>query len=444
MQNPYRRLIKLAWPIWITQAIQTLMVTIDLVMSAQVSDADMAAVGTALSIWHPVFFFALGCMMVLAPLLSRSYGSSNNKAFQHDLNQSLWFALLVAIIFTVCLFAAMPLLSLLSLDKPLVEIGQQYLTYLALGIPFICFIGAFRYLNESLGQTKPLMYISIFGLLCNIPLNYLFIYGSAITPKMGGAGCGIATTIVNIIVLVSLYIFSKYSRHTQQFAKNLRFEKIEIATQLKLIRLGCPIGLTLFLEIALFAAVALAIATHGTNAAAAHQIALNVVTNFYMIPLSIGMAATVLIGQSIGKNDQYSAKSWVKYTLIVSIAFSVLSTTTIILFRSVFASMFEPSQQVFQLAIALLVWAGIFQLPDVIQTSFSSCLRGYADTQVPFVLVLVSYWLLGFPLGMILSETNWIIPQQGPEGYWQGLLIGLSCTSILLYLRLKRVWNHQI
>lgn len=440
MQNPYSRLLKLAWPIWITQAIQTLMVTIDLIMSAQVSDADMAAVGTALSIWHPISFFAMGCMMVLAPLLSRSYGSGNTVEFQHNLNQSLWFAILVAIMFSLALFISMPLLPLLKLEQPLVLIGQNYLTYLAIGIPFICFIGVFRYLNESLGHTKPLMYVSIFGLLCNVPLNYLFIYGSALTPELGGAGCGIATSIVNALVLLSLLTYSKYAEHTRILINNLSFEKIQVATQIKLMKLGLPIGLTLFLEIALFAAVALAIATHGTQAAAAHQIALNVVTNFYMIPLSIGMAATVLIGQSIGKNDTKAAKSWVKYTLVVSIVFAVFSTTTIILSKELFASIFQPSEQVFHLATALLIWAGIFQLPDVIQTTFSSCLRGYADTQVPFVLVLISYWLIGFPLGLILSETNWITASQGPEGYWQGLLIGLSCTSLLLFFRLKRVW----
>lgn len=440
MQNPYIRLLKLAWPIWITQAIQTLMVTIDLIMSAQVSDADMAAVGTALAIWHPVSFFATGCMMVLAPLLSRSFGSGNTSEFQHDLNQSLWFSILVSALFAIALFVSMPLLALLELDMPLIEIGQDYLTYLGLGIPFICFIGVFRYLNESLGQTKPLMYVSIIGLLCNIPLNYLFIYGSAITPQMGGAGCGIATSLVNIFILLALFVYSKTSSYTRALVNNLRFEKIEIPTQLKLIKLGCPIGLTLFLEIALFAAVALAIATHGTQAAAAHQIALNVVTNFYMIPLSIGMAATVLIGQSIGQNNLVAAKAWVKCTLIISIAFAAISTSTIILSRDILASIFQPSAQVFQLATALLIWAGIFQLPDVIQTTFASCLRGYADTQVPFVLVLISYWLIGFPLGLILSETDWIIASQGPEGYWQGLLIGLSCTSLLLFFRLKRVW----
>ncbi|MER2492887.1 MATE family efflux transporter [Catenovulum sediminis] len=436
-------IFKLAWPIWITQAIQTAMVTIDLLMSAQVSEADMAAVGTALSIWHPIYFFSMGVIMVLSPLLSKSYGESNLTKLTYQLAQGIWLAGIVCIFSLGVLTLSAPILSYLKLATPLIVIGQEYLLYLAVGLPFICLTAVLRYLNEAVGQTKPLMLISLCGVLINIPLNYLFIYGSSITPAFGGAGCGIATSIVNILILIALWQYSRKGEYTQKILALFRFSPLEIREVILQLKIGVPIGLTIFMEIALFAAIALAIATHGTSAAAAHQIALNVTTNFYMIPLSIGMATTVLIGQNVGRNKPLDAKTVAYSAISMAFIFATCSCALIYLSRPWLIPYFSDDPQVFAIASLLLFWAAVFQYPDALQTVISSSLRGYADTQKPMYFVLFAYWCVGFPYGYIVGETDWLVAPQGVSAYWQGLLISLSSAAVLLTVRLFYFWNKQ-
>ncbi|WP_017445582.1 MATE family efflux transporter [Gayadomonas joobiniege] len=432
-----KEIFKLAWPIWITQAIQTLMVTIDLLMSAQVSENDMAAVGTALSIWHLVYFFSLGVIMVLSPILSRHYGRSDYPALAKDLMQGVWLALFICLISTAALLFSTGFLEYLGLDAPLVRIGSEYLQYLAYGIPFICLMAVLRFLNEAVGQTKPLMIISSTGMAINVALNYLFIYGSPITPALGGAGCGVATSLVNLYILIAMWFYSNRAAYTKPIIDQLSFAWPNFSTLLHQLKLGLPIGLTILMEIALFAAVALAIATYGTAAAAAHQIALNVTTNFYMIPLSIGMATTVLVGQRIGQQKFKEAKKVSQSAITMSLIFAAFSCTTIYFTRPYFIPLFTDQAEIIVLAGTLLMWAAVFQFPDALQTVFASALRAYADTRFPMLMVLIAYWCVGFPFGYFVAQNGIGDYQPGVAAYWQGLLISLSAAAILLYIRLR-------
>lgn len=405
-------------------------------MSARVSDTDMAAVGTALGIWHPAYFFSIGVIMVLSPVLARSYGEANHKKLAEQFNNGLWLALIVCIITSLALNFSDQLFNLLKLETDLASIGLEYLFYLNMGLPFICITACYRFLNEAVGQTKPLMIISIVSIILNIPLNAIFIYGWLSIPAFGGAGCGIATSIVNLLILLSLIWFTYLFPKTKSAIKEFKLKRPCLHELKRLALLGFPIGITVFMELALFGAVALAIATHGTAAAAAHQIALNVTTNFYMVPLSIGFATTAIVGRKIGENQLDQAKQYARASLLMSISFSIISCSIIIIFRDVFISWFTTDPEITLIAFGLLIWAGIFQLPDVIQTLVSAILRGYADTQKPMIIVLISYWFIGFPLGYILAETDFLIPAIGVQAYWIGLLISLSTSAILLSLRL--------
>lgn len=437
-----RPIFKLAWPIFITQSIQTLMVTVDLLMSAQVSEADMAAVGTSLSIWHPAYFFCMGVIMVLAPVLSHAYGESDYKKLGQYFNQGLWLALITCV-FTLCILAfSKDFLAILNLEPKLQSIGSEYLFYLSFGLPFVCLISCFRFLNEAVGQTKPLMILSLLAMLLNIPLNWIFIYGFLdIIPAFGGAGCGIATSISTGLLLLGFICITFIRPLTKQALSEFRLSWPVFSELSYLIKIGIPIGFTIFMELALFGAVALAIATHGTYPAAAHQIALNVTTNFYMVPLSLGMATTVLIGQKLGQKQTAQAKQVAQSGMVMCIAFALFSCTTIMLSRSWVIPLFSDSLPVFTIAMSLLFWAALFQMSDGIQTIIAASLRGYADTQKPMLLVLLSYWLIGFPMGYILAETNLIISAMGVSAYWIGLLISLSMSAILLTIRLLYFWR---
>ncbi len=418
------------------------MVTIDLLMSAQVSEADMAAVGTSLSIWHPAYFFCMGVIMVLAPVLSHAYGESDYHKLAKYFNQGLWLAIITCIFTLIVLSFSDQFLVWLDLDQKLQSIGKEYLFYLSFGLPFVCIIACFRYLNEAVGETKPLMVLSLFAMLLNIPLNWLFIYGAGPVPAFGGAGCGIATSISTAILMLGLIILTRFKSATKNALQQFKLSLPHPADLYYLIKLGIPIGFTIFMELALFGAVALAIATHGTFPAAAHQIALNVTTNFYMVPLSLGMATTVLIGQKLGQKDPDSAKKVAQSGILLCVLFAVFSCITILILRSWFIPFFSDSAQVFLIAMSLLFWAAIFQLSDGIQTIVAASLRGYADTQKPMLLVLLSYWFIGFPMGYLLAETNWLIEALGVSAYWIGLLISLSMSAVLLSMRLIYFWRH--
>jgi len=295
---------------------------------------------------------------------------------------------------------------------------------------------ALRGLTDGLGHTRVIMAFSVLSTLINLPMNYIFIYGKLGLPAMGGVGCGWATSISNGVAAAALLVYLNRSRVYRQFHLIADWVKPDLAGMRYILGIGVPIGFTIFVEASLFSVIALFLAPLGPVVVAGHQIALNVVSLLFMLPLSIGMALTLRVSFLMGARAPATARLISRSSLILAAATALVFAILLFVFSREIAALYTSDTEVQAVTVKLLMFAALFQIADVIQVTCISALRGYKDTRIPMFIMLFSFWGVGMPLGYLLTFTDWLVPAMGAAGFWVGLTGGLASASILLGCRL--------
>lgn len=406
----------------------------DTLMAARYGAEDLAAVALGSGIWLPVVISLGGLLMATTPMVANHAGSDQLRRTRLIFHQGLLIALLAGAAAWLLLRNMAPVLDLMQVTGSLKDKTLSYLDALSWGIPGMMLYQGARSYSEGLGKTQPLMKIALFALLCNIPLNYLLIYGKLGFPELGGVGCGWATSIVMWIMALTTGCYLHYSRHFRSLFL-ITLPRPRAKYFFTILKIGVPIGFTLLIEVSMFTVIALLIARLGENVIAAHQITLSFTGMLFMIPLSISMALTIRIGQFIGRRDHVSARITARNGYAIVCITSVISCSLIVLLSVQIASLYSGDSTIIQLASSLLLIAAVFQIPDAIQVASAGILRGHKDTAVPLMIVFTAYWLIGLPLGYALGLTDIIVPATGARGFWLGMIAGLSVGAILLLLR---------
>lgn len=433
-----RSLIKLAYPILIAQLIQNLMGFFDTIMAGRVSATDLAAVAVASSIWLPITLTIYGITMALASIIAQHSGANQYKKITQATYQTAWIMLSIAMILIVAFLLFIPIVKpYINLAPDLEKLLFDYLYYIIWGAPGFCLFIVLRNFAEGLSLTKPTMIISILGLILNIPLNYIFIYGELGAPAYGGAGCGIATAIVYWFMCIAMFLYIYFAR---QFQKYQLFNTIYAPnfTEIKyILGIGIPIALSLLFEVSLFSVVAIILAPLGADIVASHQIALNFSGLVFMVPLSISMAVTIKIGFALGQQKYALAKEIYRHSIVFSLLMATITAAITLIFREEIAKIYTTDMQVIELAAGLMFVAALFQLSDAIQVISAGALRGYKDTKSILIITFISYWLVGLTVGILLAVTDIIVEPLGAAGFWIGFISGLTTAAIFLAWRLN-------
>lgn len=439
-QTESKKLILIALPILFAQIAQNSMGLVDTIMSGRVSSADMAAVSVGASIWFPLVLFGHGLLLALPPTISYLNGSGKRDQIAHQVRQGIWIIIFSCIPLGLLIYYSNLVFDLMEVEEHLKEITIGYLHAMIWGLPAYLLMINFRCLNDGIAKTKPAMVIAFLGLALNIPLNYIFIYGKLGVPAFGAVGCGIATAIVNwfmCILMISYCVKARNQRDLNLFSKII--EKPNLVTLKKLLNLGFPIAVALFCEVALFALTALLLSPLGTKIVASHQIALNTSSFIFMLPMSLGMAATILVGQRLGEGSADKAKKVSYIALIVGLAIAVITALITILLRTEIAHIFVRDPEVIAMAGSLLLLAALYQFSDTIQVVSGGVLRGYKDTKAILYITLFCYWIVGMPIGYTLARTDIVMPALGAEGFWIGFVVSLTVAAVLLMHRMYKI-----
>ena len=285
------------------------------------------------------------------------------------------------------------------------------------------------------------MVIGFLGLMVNIPINYIFIYGHFGAPALGGVGCGVATASVYWAMCMMMRWYVKRASAQRDIRPTVPFTSPNPLILKRIIVLGTPIGLALFFEVTLFAVVALLVAPLGVVAVAGHQVALNFSSVMFMFPLSLGIAATIRVGYNLGQQSTEAAKVSSYTGLAVGLMVATITAIFTAVFREPIAMMYNKNPEVVVLATSLMLYAAIYQLSDSVQVIGAGILRGYKDTRSIFFITFTAYWLLGLPAGYILALTDYVGPAMGPKGFWIGFIIGLSAAAVGMATRI--MWIHK-
>jgi len=435
-----RQLLALAIPVIFAQIAQTAMGFVDTVMAGGYSATDMAAVAIGTSIWLPAILFGHGLLLALTPVVAQLNGSGRRDRIAHQVCQGFWLASIVSVLVMVVLWNAGYIIrSMHDIDLELADIAVRYLRCLLWGAPgYLCFQVA-RNQCEGLAKTKPGMVMGFLGLLVNIPVNYIFIYGHFGMPRLGGVGCGVATAAVYWVMFIAMLSYVRRARSMRDIRPQEASRRPDFAVMKRLVQLGLPIALALFFEVTLFAVVALLVSPLGIVDVAGHQIALNFSSLMFVLPMSLGAAVTIRVGFRLGQGSTLEAQTAARTGLGVAVCMAILTAIFTVTLREHIAMLYNENPQVVALASQLMLLAGLYQISDSIQVVGSGILRGYKDTRSIFFITFTAYWVLGLPSGYILALTDLVVPRMGPAGFWTGFIIGLTCAAILMMLRMRYI-----
>ena len=431
----------MGWPMVLTQLFIMGTGFIDTAMAGRYSAVDLAGVSLGGNFMWPLFFLATGISMALMPITSQLHGADRVNEVGHQLRQNLWLCLINSTGLIVALQYATEIFLYAGIDLRTAQIAGDYLHGLSFGVPPVIFYISFRYVLEGLGHTRPPMIIAASILPLNALLNYVLIYGKFGFPELGGVGCGYATAIVFWVELSFMLLFLRkpYFRATRFFAV---FEWPHLQTMAKIFKLGLPIALTVFLEMALFGVIALFIAKIGVTEMAAHSIAGNLNWMTYVIPMAIGNAASIRIGFLIGRDELDAARDTGWAMLKFAIGYALTISVLLVALRYPLVSVYTTDAAVTAVAVVLLLFIAVYQIVDDTQAVLVSALRGYKDTTVPMVISLVSYWGLALPLGYVLAEGVASNAPLGVYGYWAGLTLALAVVAVGAGLRLRYISSN--
>ncbi|MFK3659379.1 MdtK family multidrug efflux MATE transporter [Scandinavium sp. NPDC088450] len=433
-----RQLLALAIPVILAQVAQTAMGFVDTVMAGGYSATDMAAVAIGTSIWLPAILFGHGLLLALTPVIAQLNGSGRRDRIGHQVRQGFWLASSVSVLVMVVLWNAGYIIrSMHNIDPELADKAVGYLRALLWGVPgYLCF-QVCRNQCEGLAKTKPGMVMGFIGLLVNIPVNYIFIYGHFGMPELGGVGCGVATAAVYWVMFIAMLSYVKNARSMRDIRTHEGFVLPDMAIMKRLVQLGLPIALALFFEVTLFAVVALLVSPLGIIDVAGHQIALNFSSLMFVLPMSLAAAVTIRVGFRLGQGSTLDAQTAAWTGLGVGVCMAVMTAIFTVTLRSHIAMLYNDNPEVVTLASQLMLLAAVYQISDSIQVIGSGILRGYKDTRSIFFITFTAYWVLGLPSGYILALTDIVVPRMGPAGFWMGFIIGLTSAAILMMLRMR-------
>lgn len=441
-----KQIFVLLIPILITQLGMFSMVFFNTIMTGKYNSSDLAGVAIASSIWNPIFTGISGIFLAVSPIVAQRFGEKKNKEIASVVRHGLYLSFFIAVLVIILgIFFLNPLLDIMNLPNRVHETAFDYLAGLSFGILPLFLFNVLRSFIYALGKTRVVMYILLLSLPFNFFLNYVLIFGHWGFPELGGAGAGYATSLTYwLIIGMTMFIVKKLEPFASYnvFADIKQFSFGECK---EILKIGVPMGLSIFFETSMFAVVTILLSKFNVTTIAAYQSALNIVSFLYMIPISISMAQTVLVGYEVGARRYQDAKAYSWLGVYLAILIAIFTGVLVVLFRYEVAGLYSNETAVINLTANFLFYALFFQIADAIQATAQAALRGYKDVNLSFIMTLIAYWLICLPAGYLLAHFTSL----GAKGYWIGLTIGLLAAGIalstrLIYIQKKKFIHTEI
>lgn len=435
-----RSLFKLSGPIILSQIAQVLMGLLDTVMAGQAGAVELAVVGLGVALWIPVFIALMSIVQALSPVVAHHFGAGDLDAVASDTREGLWLALALGVVPFVLMPLVPALLDWADIDPALAGRTVVFLWGIAIGMPAALVFRALSFYSASIDRPKPMMFLAFMSLGINAFFNWVLIHGHFGFPAMGGAGCGWATAIGMWAGLLALVAWTATAKGYKSTYVWRHWRAPHWPVQKRLLRIGLPMGGAALAEVTAFSSVAVLVGRFGAVQIAAHQVALNFAALVFMLPMGLSAALSIRVGQALGARQPDRARFVAWTGIALGLLIAAVAILPIILGRHGIASIYSTDTAVRDMAATLLLFAAFWQLFDATQVLALGALRGYKVTMAPMAMMMVAFWVLGIPLGVLLGYhgIGGIAPMQ-VYGFWVGLVVGLVVVSIGLALLLRRV-----
>jgi multidrug resistance protein, MATE family len=434
MGGEVRALLRLAIPVVLSELAWMMMSVVDTIMVGRLSPEAIGAVGLSSSLYYIPALFGIGLLLGLDTLVSQAHGRGDDDDCRRWLMQGLYIVLTFSVPVMIIVYGIPKLLPLWG-TNPAVE-GQTaaYLRLLNWGTPWLLAYGCFRRYLQGMGVVKPVTFALVTANLVNLAGNWLLIYGRLGCPAMGVRGSALSTVVARMYMALFLLAVAVWHERKRGLALFANFPRPNRKRIVRILRLGGPAATQMIFEIGAFGAATVIAAKLSPEALAAHQVALNIASVTYMVPLGISAASAVAVGHAIGARNPARARraGWLGITL--ASGFMALMALLLIVFPHAIVRIYSPDPRVLAIGVPLLALAAAFQIFDGVQTAATGCLRGLGHTKAPMILNFIGYWVIGLPLGYFLCFHAGL----GVFGVWIGLTLALVFIAMLILIEWKK------
>ena len=437
-RDKIKEALTLAMPIVAGQLGQVLMGFFDTVQIGGLGHEYIAASGFANGIYWMTVLLGMGVLFAVSPLVSEAFGEGHGYKSIGVLKSSLIVSAVLTVVFMLIMWGIIGYLPLLKHSATDNLLATQFLRIVNFSTGGMFFFMAGKQFLDGMGRTKVGMIITIGGLLLNIFLNWVLIYGRLGMPKMGIEGAAIATTTARIAMTIAILFFIWQDKRILELRKEFNKHIGEHLVYVKpILIIGVPAGLQFFWEVAAFNAGQIMSGWISTEAEAAHMIAIGLASITFMILTGISASGTIMIGYSLGAKDRDGMRVAGNTVFLLTVVFELIFATLFFTCHNLLPQLYTDNAGVISIASTMLILAAFFQISDGLQAVAAGALRGMQDVKFPAAIAFVSYWIvmipscyiLAFPMGMGLS------------GIWVGFIIGLSLAAVLQLIRFRVMLN---
>lgn len=435
----YRPLLKLALPLIFIQLCQASLGLVDTMVAGQYNYKDLAGIGLGSAIWTPVFILFTGIMFVMVPKLSEMNAANDYHQMIGVFHSAQRLAAFLSVIGFVLVHVFAFSVSWMVADPDVASVTKSYLHFIAFGIPAMVYILLYRFSCEGSSRLTPIIKVFVTLLVINTLLNFLFVFGIADMRGIGGAGCGLATTLSAYLVLFVMKKLAKQALPWLHLQANVKADRLQTKA---LLLDGIPIGVAFIVEVLALTALAFLASSLGVKEVAAHQIAINIAMVVFMIPLALSSATTIQIAYFSQADMRNARKQTVSAAVLMAMIYGLIMAIIIIFFGKTILLAFSEDKGTLFLATGLLIYIALFQFFDAIQIVAAGILRGLQQFLTPMLVILVTYWLLVVPSSYLIINSQWN-QGFGINTIWLLLSSGIAIAAISLFMIIyKQVFSH--
>ena len=444
-----RHIAPLAWPVFVGQVSVLAFATVDTLLVARASATDLAALAVGSAAYITVFIGFMGVLLALAPIVGQLHGARHDAAAGRQVHQAVWVAMGLAVLGSLLLAFPYPFLALSRVTPEVADKVRGYLLALAFSLPASLLFTIYRGFNTAVSRPKAVMVIQVAALALKVPLSTALVFGLPAlgVPALGVVGCGIATCIAMWAqVMVAWWVLRRDAFYKPFDLWGRGLDRPDGPALRQHLKLGLPLGGSILVEVTGFAFMAIFIARLGTTPVAGHQLAVNVVSLLFMMPLALGNATSTLVAQRIGAGQWQDARRLGWHGLIIGCGIAALMGGTVFLAREPVLRLYTSNPLVVAAALPLVAWLAIFHVADAAQTLASFVLRAYKITTVPLLVFVCALWGVGLGGGYWLAfDTTGRVPGWllGAPGLWFASTTGLVLAAITLSTLLGWVLRRQ-
>jgi MATE family multidrug resistance protein len=385
-----------------------------------------------------LFNFCLGVVWAVDPLVSQALGARDQAAAALGVQRGLVLAAAMGVVATLLCLPAEWVYRELREPAAVIPRAVAFVQISAPSlVPMLLFV-ALRQSLLAMKQTKPLVAVVVLSNLMNAGLDWVLVFGHWGLPALGAPGSALATTITRFTALAVLLLVAR--RELRPVLRPWRRDALALGPLLRTFRLGLPIGAQNSVEFTTFASISVFAGWFGAEAVSGHQVALNLASFMFMVPLGIGSASSVLVGHAIGEQDMAHARRVAASALMVGTGYMVLSAVALLALPGVFARAYTSVPGVVAVAAVLMPIAGVFQVFDGLQVVSAGVLRGAGDTRAPLIANVLGFWLVGMPVSLWLGFRTGL----GVVGLWWGFVAGLAAVAAFLVFRVRALLSSAV